>query len=220
MKQGQTTQLVPYSRNKPLQYSTSTCTSHPAISAYQPSQRCLCHHAQNFEEYISSSHGRQLSVCVICGGDLHEIGRDDVESIQTSQDGTQLAGGPASSLRRACGWSKGRVNRIDIDGEINGPVANSLADLLDDAFRANCVNLACFDALEPRLVVVYVVCRTRQRRADRAVLSKKKNITRIPTIRMHAPRRWREKVCTVVSGKKKREKKHQNGYLQWSFRSL
>jgi hypothetical protein len=64
--------------------------------------------------HISSRHSRQLRVRVICRGDFHDISRDDVETIQTPQDGAQLAGRPASSLRRACGWCKSRVDRIDL----------------------------------------------------------------------------------------------------------
>jgi hypothetical protein len=80
-----------------------------------------------------------------------------------------------------------------IDGEIDGLVADGFADLLDDPRctcdlrdkisisrmlpcrillpRTDSVDLASFDTLEPRLIVILVVCRARQCRANRAVLS-------------------------------------------------
>ena len=81
-----------------------------------------------------------------------------------------------------------------IDGEINGPIANRFADLLDDSrstcvyeirstfslhtsvSRTNSVNLPGFDTLEPGLVVIYVVRRARQCRANRAVLPKQSSL--------------------------------------------
>jgi len=57
--------------------------------------------------------------------------------------------------------------------------------------RTNIVDLASFDSLEPRFIVVRIVRWTRERRAYRAVLSQKRGkklVTRIPTIRTPTPK--------------------------------
>jgi len=93
-----------------------------------------------------------------------------MQAVQASQDGAQLARRPAASLGCACRGRERRVDRIDIDGKINRPVANCLADLLDDPRRTDGVNFASLDTLEPRLIVILIVRRARKCRADRAML--------------------------------------------------
>jgi hypothetical protein len=131
--------------------------------------------------HIGSGHGRKLRVRIIRRGNLNNIGRDDMQAVQASQDGAQLARRPPASLGSACRGRERRVDRIDlhpvkieieraersphrpaeearlaidraesacsapankqithVDGEINRPVANRLADLLDDP-RRTCV---------------------------------------------------------------------------------
>ena len=122
--------------------------------------------------HIGSGHGRKLRVRIIRRGNFDNIGRDDMQAVQASQDGAQLARRPPASLGCACRGRERRVDRIDlhpvkieraeqaphhrspmgqaesacsagkqtthIDGEINRPVANRLADLLDDP-RRTCV---------------------------------------------------------------------------------
>jgi len=84
-----------------------------------------------------------------------------VEAIQTPQNRAQFTSGPASSLRRPRRRRKGRVNRVDIDGQIDGIFADGLPNFLDDAIRAKGVDFASFDPLETGGIVVLVVGRPR-----------------------------------------------------------
>lgn len=47
----------------------------------------------------SSGHGRQLGIGVVSGSHLDDVACDKVDALQTANDGTQLASGPAASLR-------------------------------------------------------------------------------------------------------------------------
>ena len=89
----------------------STLRTAPLVTDLSASRSLFTNFATT---HISSRHSRQLRVRVICRGDFHDISRDDVETVQTPQDSAQLAGRPASSLRRACGWSESWVDRIDL----------------------------------------------------------------------------------------------------------
>lgn len=46
----------------------------------------------------SSSHSCQLGVGVVCGSDLDDIGGDQVDTLETTDDGAELTGGPATCL--------------------------------------------------------------------------------------------------------------------------
>lgn len=100
-------------------------------------------------------HGGKLCVGIISRSDLDNISADEVEAIETTDDSPDLTGTPASSLRGTgsggdCERSMldndllqsdpcvsvltGRVNGVDIDGEIDRILsANSVTDLLDNA---------------------------------------------------------------------------------------
>ena len=42
---------------------------------------------------------------VVCGGDLDDVGADEVEAREAADDALDLAHGPSSRLRRS-GWSR------------------------------------------------------------------------------------------------------------------
>jgi hypothetical protein len=67
--------------------------------------------------HISSGHGRELRVRIIRRGNLNNIGRDDMQAVQASQDGAQLARRPPASLGSACRGCERRVDRIDLHPE-------------------------------------------------------------------------------------------------------
>ena len=49
----------------------------------------------------SSSHGRQFGIGIVGRSDLDDIRCDKVDALQTADNSTELASGPASSLRSA-----------------------------------------------------------------------------------------------------------------------
>lgn len=120
---------------------------------------------------------------------LHDISSNEVEVLQPTKDGAKLASGPATRLR---GTSSGsdcaprsadilpnvssissltcRVKRVDIQRKVDRVLcADTVNDLLDDAVRANLVNLASLNDLEAAVSVVLVVTGSAERRADTSV---------------------------------------------------
>lgn len=104
--------------------------------------------------YVSSSHRRDLRVCIIRGCDLDDVRRDNVQAVQPPQDSAQLARRPTARLRRARCWSRCRVKRVNlvtqkisliiwtedkdlayVDGEVDWQFANCVPDPFDDAVR-------------------------------------------------------------------------------------
>jgi hypothetical protein len=64
--------------------------------------------------HIGSGHGRKLRVRIIRRGNLDNIGRDDMQAVQASQDRAQLSRRPSASLGCACSGRERRVDRIDL----------------------------------------------------------------------------------------------------------
>jgi len=65
---------------------------------------------------------------------------------------------PSTSLRGAGSRSKGRVNGVDIDGEVDwSVVANTVVDLLDDTSGANSVDLTSLNDLKANVAIVLIV---------------------------------------------------------------
>lgn len=111
-----------------------------------------------------------LGVGVVRGRDLDDVGADEVDAVEAADDGAELARRPAARLGRTGGRGKGRVEGVDVDGQVDGPLgADAVADLLDDAVHADGVDLAGLDDLEAAVAVVLVVGQARQRRADAGV---------------------------------------------------
>ena len=63
----------------------------------------------------SSSHGGQLSVCVISRSNFDDIGGNEVDALKTTDDGAELAGGPSTSLGSTSSRGKGRVKSVDVN---------------------------------------------------------------------------------------------------------
>lgn len=63
-------------------------------------QRTLLNHqAHNLIQRIRSRHGSMLGISIICRGNLDDISSDDVDALQTSEDGAEFTSRPAASLR-------------------------------------------------------------------------------------------------------------------------
>lgn len=137
----------------------------------------------------SSSHGGQLSICVVGRSDFNDISGDQVDALKTPNDSSELACSPATSLRstssrRDCSNPVSdalemirnhvsltcRVKCVDVDAQIHGLLGtNPIPDLLDDTICTNLIDLTSFDDLKATVPVVLVVGRSRQRRADAGV---------------------------------------------------
>jgi hypothetical protein len=101
---------------------------------------------------------------------LDDVGANQVDAVQAAQYGAQLAGAPAARLGGAGGGGKGRVERVNVERQVDGVGgADAVQDAADDAVGANRVNLARLDNLEAAVAVVLVVARPAQRRADAGV---------------------------------------------------
>lgn len=135
-------------------------------------QRRLSHDAQYLEKNISCGHGGQFGIGVVGWGDLNNIRRHDVETIETSENGTEFSSGPATCFWRSSRRSEGWVDRINVDRQINWFVSYSISNLLDNSFSPNCVDLACLDSLKARSVVIFIVFETREGCPDSAMLWK------------------------------------------------
>ena len=63
-----------------------------------------------------------------------------------------------------------RIKSVNVDTQIHGLLgAYPVLDLLDNAIDANLVDFACLDNLKAAVAVIFVVGRSRQRRADAGV---------------------------------------------------
>lgn len=89
---------------------------------------------------------------------LDDIRRNEIDALETADDGAQLSGRPPTSLGRACGGGKGRVERVDVNAQVDGVLgAHPVPDLADDALGADGVNLTGLDDLETAVAVILVV---------------------------------------------------------------
>jgi hypothetical protein len=61
-----------------------------------------------------SNESHQLRICVICRSYLNEVRRNYFKTVQTSQDGAQLARGPSAGLGCSSGRRKRGVNGINL----------------------------------------------------------------------------------------------------------
>lgn len=140
----------------------------------------LYHDTHNLVQGIGGSHSSELGVRVVRGlrfhasqhlrslrfetfqkaathSNLDDVRRHNVQALQTSNDGSQLAGRPASRLGRSGGGGEGRIQCVDIERQVDGAIADSLEDLLNDAVRTDLIHLARLDDLEAAVAVVIVI---------------------------------------------------------------
>jgi hypothetical protein len=87
--------------------------------------------------------------------------------LEPSEDSAKLTRAPAAGLGGAGGGGEGRVEGIDVEGQIDGVCGpDAVDDLFDDAAGADGVDLAGLDDLEAAVPVVLVVAGPAQRRPD------------------------------------------------------
>ena len=136
-----------------------------------PGKRALLrHNRHNLIKRIGSSHSRQLSISIIRGRDFDDIRRDEVQALEATDDGADLARAPAARFGGARRGREGRVDGVDVDGEVDRVGgADAVADRFDDARGADRVDFARFDDLEAAVAVVFVVGEAGQGCADAGV---------------------------------------------------
>lgn len=101
---------------------------------------------------------------------LNDVRSDEVKVLQTTQDGPQLAGRPSSSLGRTRRRREGRVQSVNVDGEIHGlGGTNTLDNSVDDALGANSVDFTGLDNLKSAVAIVVVVTGSTQGSPDTGV---------------------------------------------------
>lgn len=58
----------------------------------------LHHDRHDLVQSIGGSHGRVLSIRVVCWSNLNDVSSNEVDAVEAAQDGTKLARGPTASL--------------------------------------------------------------------------------------------------------------------------
>lgn len=103
-------------------------------------------------------------------GNLDNVSSDEVQVLKTAEDGPELPGGPAASLGGARGGGKGRVERVNVNGQVDGLLGtDAVDDALDDTLGADGVDLAGLDNLEAAVAIVVVIAGSAEGGADASV---------------------------------------------------
>jgi hypothetical protein len=76
---------------------------------------------------------------------LDEVAADDVDAREAAQDRLGLARGQAADLGRAGARREGRVERVDVEGEVDRPVADHRAGPGDDRRQPHGVDVLGVD---------------------------------------------------------------------------
>ena len=86
--------------------------------------------------------GDRRDVSMIIGRrHFDDVAADEIDRAETAQDGQRLAARQAAGDRRAGARRKGRVEAIDVEGEIGLGLADPRLDALDDAADAERVDI-------------------------------------------------------------------------------
>src|SRR6476469_5303483 len=124
-------------------------------------------HHQGEEVEDEGRRGECSDVCVVVGrGDLDDVGAHDVDAVQSAEQGQQFAGVEPAHFRGAGARRVGRVEDIDVDGDIDRGVAQPLLDALDRGRNPDDVQVRAADDLEAELVVAKEIVAVIDRAAD------------------------------------------------------
>ena len=69
----------------------------------------LDHGGQDLVDHLRRRQGCLLARALVCRGDLHDVGSDQVQRLDAAEDPDQLPRGPAAGLRRARSGGEGCV---------------------------------------------------------------------------------------------------------------
>ena len=93
----------------------------------------------NFNVHCSMFSGR-----VISRTHFDDVGTDNVEAIQATDNSPKFSCAPAAGLWRAGCRGKGRIERVDIDRDVNRVITYPLSNFLDDSVDACMLVLVYF----------------------------------------------------------------------------
>jgi len=106
-------------------------------------------------------------VCVVVrGGYLDNIGPHDVDTVEAPQECQQLTGVQAAHLWCSGARSVRRVQHINVDGNVDRRIAQTLLNPPDGGGDTNDIQVRTADDLEPELVVAQEIVTVIDRPAD------------------------------------------------------
>src|SRR2546429_2518708 len=91
---------------------------------------------------------------VVGGGHLDEVGADDGGAGQVAQDAEEFAAGEAAGLGGAGARRMGRVEHVDVDGNVERGVADDVPDPGGHLADSEVGNVHCGQNAEAKLGVV------------------------------------------------------------------
>ncbi len=116
------------------------------------------HTGNHLKHHLRSRQARLLPDAVISRRDLNDIGPDDVEPLNASQNADQFSGRPSARLGGAGAGRQAGIQDVDVDGQVYLPVcADAVHDGGNDAGGAEVVDVVGADAQEALAAVVVVV---------------------------------------------------------------
>ena len=68
---------------------------------------------------------------------LDHVGGDDVEAVEHPQHEQQFTARQTTDFRSAGARSKGRIQHVDVDGQVDGEVSDPVLHLLRGGFRTD-----------------------------------------------------------------------------------
>src|SRR5207253_5492358 len=89
---------------------------------------------------------------------LDDVGAGEIDLAKLAQRRKHLGRGRAAGHRRAGAWREGRVEAVDVEGEIGLPAAGALDNGIGDVGGAHFLDLVAIDDLDAK--------RVRRMRAD------------------------------------------------------
>jgi hypothetical protein len=91
------------------------------------------------------TYSSELCICIVRRSDFDNISSSNVDALKTADDGADLASRPSTGLGCASSRSKGWINRVDVDREVDRRV------------------LACEKGLDPLIWCHSAIAATHQR---------------------------------------------------------
>ena len=135
------------------------------------------HKGDEFVGDVAGRHAGDLGV-VVCRSDFDDVRADEVHAAEAADDFQQLAAGDAAGFRGAGTRGVGRIQDVDVDGNVQGTVADAVADL-GDGVDALVVDVGRGDDAEAEAAVVVEVLLAVERAAGADVAEA--SVSRMPS---------------------------------------
>jgi hypothetical protein len=104
--------------------------------------------------HLASRQPSNLPITIIRRRHLHHICPDNLQPFEPVKNSQQFPGTPAPYLCRPCGRCKGRIQHIDINGDIDFVVSNPVFQFVDDTVDPESIDVAGCDDRETAVPVV------------------------------------------------------------------